>query len=187
MHVLEDGTYLVECAVVLLLDATLILGDQPRALFEVLLILHIPEVSLVHLAGHLLEVLKDTHLVLLAVLAQEGLKVVLVVNQPVMGCVLRVNGGRVTPQENLAGVKLLEHLIVLLQFLGELLESLGFEDFEVRKVDCRGHHVLRVESLIATLIRYVEGGPNTRGICIGETHSIRRLLGAKGRQRAHSL
>ena len=187
MHVLEDGTNLVECAVVLLLDAALILGDQTRTLLEVLLILHIPKVSLVHLAGHLLEVLKDTHLVLLAVFAQEGLKVVLVVNQPVMCCVLRVNGGGVTPQENFAGVKLLEHLIVLLQFLGELLESLGFEDFEVRKVDCRGHHVLGVESLVATLIRHVEGRPNTRGIRIGETHCIRGLLGAKGRQRAHCL
>ncbi len=116
VHVLENGAYLVECAVVLLLDAALILGYQPRTLLEVFLILYIPEVSLVHLAGHLFEVLKDTHLVLLAVLAQEGLKVVLVVNQPVMCCVLRVDGGGVTPQENLAGVELLEHLIMLLQF-----------------------------------------------------------------------
>ena len=104
VHVLENGAYLVECAVVLLLDAALILGDQSRTLLEVLLILHIPEVSFVHLAGHLFEVLKDTHLVLLAVLAQEGLKVVLVVNQSVMCCVLRVDGGGITPQENLAGV-----------------------------------------------------------------------------------
>ena len=118
MHVLEYGTYLVECAVILLLDAALILGDQPRTLLEVLLILSISQVSLVHLAGHLFEVLKDTHLVLLAILAEEGLEVVLVVNQPVMSRVLYVDGGGVTPQENLAGVKLLEHLIVLLQFLG---------------------------------------------------------------------
>ena len=72
-----------------------------------------------------------------------------------MSRVLRIDGGGVTPQENLAGVKLLEHLIVLLQFLGELLESLGFEDFEVWEVNCGGHHVLRVESLVATLIRCV--------------------------------
>ena len=118
MHVLEYGTYLVECAVVLLLDAALILGDQPRTLLEVLLILSISQVSFVHLAGHLFEVLKDAYLVLLAILAEEGLEVVLVVNQPVMCGVLYVDGGGVTPQENLAGVKLLEHLIVLLQFLG---------------------------------------------------------------------
>ena len=187
MHVLEYGTNLVECAVILLLDAALILGDQPRTLLEVLLILSISQVSLVHLAGHLFEVLKDTHLVLLAILAEEGLEVVLVVNQPVMCGVLYVDGGGVTPQENLAGVKLLEHLIVLLQFLGELLQSLGFEDFEVREVDCGGHHVLRVEPLVGTLIRCVEGRPNTRGICIGEAHGIRDLLSAKGWQRAHSL
>jgi hypothetical protein len=79
-----------------------------------------------------------------------------------MSCVLRVDGGGVTPQENLAGVKLFEHLIVLLQFLGELLKSLGFEDFEVWEVHCRGHHVLGVESLVPTLIRHVKGRPNTR-------------------------
>lgn len=89
-----------------------------------------------------------------------------------MSRVLRIDGGGVTPQENLAGVKLLEHLIVLLQFLGELLESLGFEDFEVREDDCRGHRVLRVEPLVGTLICCVEGRPYTRGICIRKAHGI---------------
>ena len=121
MHIPENGADLVQSTIVLDPDAALLLGDQPCTLLEILLILKVTKVGLVHLSGHLLEVLEDAYLILLSLLAQEGLIVILVVDQPMLSGVLSVDRYWVTPEEDLALMKFLEHFIMLLKLLRHLL------------------------------------------------------------------
>ena len=65
--------------------------------------------------------------------------------------VLDVDGFWVTSEEDLAGMKFLKHLILLLKFQSHFLDPLSFQSIEIWDIYSVTEHIAGIEALEATI------------------------------------
>lgn len=99
VDILKDGADLIQSAVILLLALLAVLGYCAVSSLEELFIFDQSEICLIHLSAHILEVLKDPHLILLRIFVDESSELVFVVDKSALCRPFDVLGVRITPDE----------------------------------------------------------------------------------------
>ena len=73
MDVLQNGANLIDGLIIFIFALFLIFWNGPGPLLKEFLVFHLSEVCFIHLPGHVLEVLKYPHLIVVSFLVKERL------------------------------------------------------------------------------------------------------------------